>query len=150
MGINPKTRVDDLSGGSKRKVLIISAIISEPKLVILDEPTVGLDPEARREVWKLLLDMKKDGKTIILTTHYMEEAEELSDRIYFVNKRIMMEGSVRELKGKFSEYYEVLNLDTGEKYIVKGEEIRDFLQRSNFRFEVRLPSLEEIYMRLFQ
>ncbi|BCS93629.1 Trehalose/maltose import ATP-binding protein MalK [Metallosphaera sp. J1] len=150
MGIDPRARVDNLSGGNKRKVLIISAIISNPRVLILDEPTVGLDPEARRDVWNYLLEMKKDGKTIILTTHYLEEAETLSDRIYFLNKKILLEGKVSEIKQRFSEYYEVTNVDTGEKHYVKREELKEFLGRADFRFEVRLPSLEEIYMRLFQ
>ncbi|MCY0861956.1 MAG: ABC transporter ATP-binding protein [Metallosphaera prunae] len=150
MGIDPKARVDNLSGGNKRKVLIISAIISDPKILVLDEPTVGLDPEARREVWNYLVEMKKEGKTIILTTHYLEEAETLSDRVYFLNKKILLEGKVSEIKQKFSEYYVVTNVDSGEKYYVKREELMEFLGKANFRFEVKLSSLEEIFMRLFQ
>ncbi|ARM74610.1 ABC transporter ATP-binding protein [Acidianus manzaensis] len=149
--INPKAVVDDLSGGNKRKTLIASVLITDPKIIILDEPTVGLDPESRREVWEYIKEVKKEEKkTIILTTHYLEEAEELSDRVYFLNKKILMEGKVNEIKEKFSEYYEVTNVESGEKYYVKIHEIKDFIAKANFKFEVKLPSLEEIYTKVFE
>ncbi|AWR98350.1 ATP-binding cassette domain-containing protein [Acidianus sulfidivorans JP7] len=146
--LDGKKRVDDLSGGNKRKVLIASALISNPKLLILDEPTVGLDPEIRRDVWTYLKEWKKNGTTIIMTTHYLDEAEELSDRIYFMNKKILLSGKINDIKEKFSNYYEVMNIETGEKYYVKEENIKDFLSNINFKFEVKLPSLEEIYMKV--
>jgi len=146
--LEPKKRVDDLSGGNKRKVLIASAVISNPKLLILDEPTVGLDPEIRREVWDYLKELKKDGTTIIMTTHYLDEAEELSDRVYFMNKRILISGKIGEIRERFSNYYEVVNIENGERYYVKEDEIKKFLNSVNFRFEVKLPSLEDIYMKV--
>jgi lipooligosaccharide transport system ATP-binding protein len=78
------TPVDDLSGGMKRKLSVARSLINDPKILIMDEPTTGLDPTARRQIWDTILKLKLEGKTIILTTHYMEEAQELCDRIALV------------------------------------------------------------------
>lgn len=77
---------DDLSGGYKQRVLIARALIHNPKLVIFDEPTVGLDPHVRHQLWEDIRDLKKKNVTVILTTHYMDEAEMLSDRICILDK----------------------------------------------------------------
>jgi len=91
-------RFSKLSGGMKRKVGIAMALVGEPEVVFLDEPTTGLDPEARRETWRYLLAMKKEGRAILLTTHYMEEAERLSDRVAIMVKgRIAAIGKTQEL-----------------------------------------------------
>lgn len=74
-----------LSGGYRQRFLIARTLMHDPKLIILDEPTVGLDPQVRRQLWQVILDLKKEGKTIILTTHYIEEAEELSDRVCIID-----------------------------------------------------------------
>jgi lipooligosaccharide transport system ATP-binding protein len=79
-----KTTVDDLSGGMKRKLSVARALINDPKILILDEPTTGLDPTARRQIWDTVIRLRSEGKTIILTTHYMDEAQELCDRIGLV------------------------------------------------------------------
>lgn len=76
-----KSRVKELSGGQKQRLSITVALVNDPKVLFLDEPTTGLDPQARRHLWNLINDVKKDGKTVVLTTHYMEEAEVLCDRI---------------------------------------------------------------------
>ena len=76
-----KRRAEKYSGGMKRRLSVILALIHDPQIVFLDEPTVGMDPQSRRAVWGFLKELKKEGKTIILTTHYMEEAEELCDRV---------------------------------------------------------------------
>jgi len=94
-------RFSKLSGGMKRKVGIAMALVGDPEVVFLDEPTTGLDPEARRETWRYILAMKKEGRTILLTTHYMEEAERLSDRVaIMVRGRIAETGRTRELVSK--------------------------------------------------
>jgi ABC-2 type transport system ATP-binding protein len=76
--------IDELSGGTKQRVLIARALMHNPDIVILDEPTVGLDPDIRRKLWDIIKGLKKQGITVILTTHYLDEAEELSDRVCFL------------------------------------------------------------------
>nr|NGX29088.1 Daunorubicin/doxorubicin resistance ATP-binding protein DrrA [Candidatus Anoxychlamydiales bacterium] len=78
-----------LSGGYKQRFLIARTLMHDPKLIIMDEPTVGLDPKLRRLLWKFILDLKDEGKTIILTTHYLDEADILSDRICVINDGII-------------------------------------------------------------
>ncbi|MFC0562507.1 ABC transporter ATP-binding protein [Halalkalibacter alkalisediminis] len=78
--------VKKLSGGQRQRLAIGLAIISDPEIIFLDEPTTGLDPQARRNIWDIILELKKLGKTTILTTHYMEEAEKLSDRVCIVDQ----------------------------------------------------------------
>jgi len=87
-----------LSGGLKQRVGIAVALVNDPQIVFLDEPTTGLDPAARREVWKVIAGLKKEGKTVFLTTHYMEEAEELADHVAIISHgKIIAEGTVEEL-----------------------------------------------------
>jgi lipooligosaccharide transport system ATP-binding protein len=90
--------VEPLSGGMKRRLTIARGLINEPDMVLLDEPTTGLDPQARHLVWERLYRLKKQGVTLILTTHYMDEAEQLCDRLVVMdNARIVAEGSPRSL-----------------------------------------------------
>ena len=103
-------RVDPLSGGMKRRLTIARALISDPDLLLLDEPTTGLDPQARHVLWDRLYRLKQQGKTLILTTHYMDEAEQLCDRLVVMDKsRIVAEGSPRQLLDQYSTR-EVLEL----------------------------------------
>ena len=91
-------RVDPLSGGMKRRLTIARALINDPDLVILDEPTTGLDPQARHLLWERLYGLKRRRVTLIITTHYMDEAEQLCDRLVVMDEgRIVAEGSPREL-----------------------------------------------------
>jgi lipooligosaccharide transport system ATP-binding protein len=91
-------RVDELSGGMRRRLTIARALINEPELVLLDEPTTGLDPQARHVLWERLFQLKQRGVTQILTTHYMDEAEPLCDRLVVMDEgRIVDEGTPREL-----------------------------------------------------
>lgn len=93
-----KAKVDDLSGGMKRRLTIARALINDPRILLLDEPTTGLDPQARHILWDRLFRLKEQGTTLVLTTHYMDEAEQLCDRIVVVDKgRIMAEGSPASL-----------------------------------------------------
>jgi len=96
-------RVDDLSGGMKRRLTIARALISEPELMLLDEPTTGLDPQARHLVWERLYQLKRAGVTLVLTTHYMDEAEQLCDRLVIMDGgHIVAEGSPRDLIDRYS------------------------------------------------
>jgi lipooligosaccharide transport system ATP-binding protein len=93
-----KSKVEPLSGGMKRRLIIARALINEPDLVILDEPTTGLDPQARHLLWDRLYRLKREGATLIITTHYMDEAEQLCDRLVVMDKgKIVAEGSPRQL-----------------------------------------------------
>ncbi|MEH0110389.1 ABC transporter ATP-binding protein [Tersicoccus sp. MR15.9] len=98
-----KAKVDSLSGGMKRRLTIARALINEPRIVMLDEPTTGLDPQARHILWDRLFRLKEQGVTLVLTTHYMDEAEQLCDRLVVVDQgRIMAEGSPAALIRQYS------------------------------------------------
>ena len=96
-------KVEPLSGGMKRRLTIARALVSEPELLILDEPTTGLDPQARHLLWDRLYRLKQEGVTLIITTHYMDEAEQLCDRLAVMDRgRFAAEGSPRELIERYS------------------------------------------------
>ncbi|AYG05406.1 ABC transporter ATP-binding protein [Gryllotalpicola protaetiae] len=110
-----KTRIDDLSGGMKRRLTIARALINDPKILLLDEPTTGLDPQARHILWDRLFRLKEQGTTLVLTTHYMDEAEQLCDRLIVVDHgRIMAEGTPSSLIRHYSSR-EVLELRFGSE-----------------------------------
>jgi ABC-2 type transport system ATP-binding protein len=91
-------RVGTLSGGQKQRLAVACALVGDPELLFLDEPTTGLDPQSRRQVWEIVNGFKRRGRTVVLTTHYMDEAERLCDRIAVVDQgRIIAEGTPREL-----------------------------------------------------
>jgi lipooligosaccharide transport system ATP-binding protein len=98
-----KAKVVDLSGGMKRRLTIARSLINDPDLLLLDEPTTGLDPQARHLLWDRLFRLKQRGVTLVLTTHYMDEAEQLCDRLVVMDKaHIVAEGSPRQLIGQWS------------------------------------------------
>ncbi|MCH1882254.1 ABC transporter ATP-binding protein [Agrococcus sp. ARC_14] len=111
-----KSRVDGLSGGMKRRLTIARGLINSPKAMLLDEPTTGLDPQARHVLWDRLFRLKEEGTTLVLTTHYMDEAEQLCDRLVVVDKgTIVAEGSPSALIRQYSTR-EVLEVRFGSAH----------------------------------
>jgi ABC-2 type transport system ATP-binding protein len=101
LGERRNARTSELSGGQRQRLAVALALVNRPELVFLDEPTTGLDPAARRALWDLVLSLKRDGRTVLLTTHYMEEAEILCDRLAIMDHgRILEMGTVDELVSK--------------------------------------------------
>ena len=99
-----KAKVNELSGGQKQRFSIAAALVNDPVLLFLDEPTTGLDPQARHHLWQVIRKIQQDGKTIVLTTHYMEEAEELCDRVAIMdNGKIIAMAPPQELISKLLE-----------------------------------------------
>jgi ABC-2 type transport system ATP-binding protein len=98
LGEKRTTRTQDLSGGQRQRLSVALALVNDPELVFLDEPTTGMDPAARRALWDVVLGLKNEGRTVLLTTHYMEEAEILCDRLAIMDHgHILEEGTVNEL-----------------------------------------------------
>lgn len=136
-----QAKVDALSGGMKRRLTIARGLINDPRIILLDEPTTGLDPQARHILWDRLFRLKEQGKTLVLTTHYMDEAEQLCDRLVVVDHgRIMAEGSPAELIRQYSSR-EVLELRFGSD---RNEEVAAALEGSGDRIEV-LPDRILVY-----
>jgi len=121
-----KAKVDDLSGGMKRRLTIARALVNDPRILLLDEPTTGLDPQARHILWDRLFRLKEQGTTLVLTTHYMDEAEQLCDRLVVVDKgTIMAEGSPASLIRDHSSR-EVLEVRFGsERNAIVAEQIKN-------------------------
>lgn len=120
-----KAKYKALSGGQKQRFSIATTLINDPKIIFLDEPTTGLDPQARRNLWDLIIEIRKGGTTVVLTTHYMDEAEQLCDRVAFV------------------EHGEIIALDTPDNLI-------DNLVNSGFerKKEVKKANLEDVFINL--
>ena len=117
-------RVDTLSGGMQRRLTIARALVNDPELVVLDEPTTGLDPQARHVIWGRLSELRDQGKTLLLTTHYMEEAERLCDELVVVDHgRILDRGSPRELIARHVEP-EVIEVRGGADQVADWPEVR--------------------------
>jgi len=122
-------QVEDLSGGMKRRLTIARALINDPDLVILDEPTAGLDPQARHLLWDRLYRLKQQGATLIITTHYMDEAEQLCDRLVVMDKaKIVAEGSPRTLIEEYAPR-EVVELRISEDMEAAIEILKQFVPR---------------------
>jgi ABC-2 type transport system ATP-binding protein len=179
--VNLKDKANDqyknLSGGLKQRLGIAIALVNDPEVAFLDEPTTGLDPRARREVWEVLQGLKEKGKTVFLTTHYMEEAELLADRVAIISRgRIIAMGSPRELIADNANYqvltlqsvdeqvFEIVrkmgfepSLDDDNTIKVRVEQTDHVLQILNaiktagalyFGLDVRKPNLEEVFLKL--
>jgi len=159
-------RVHALSGGMKRRLIIARALIGDPELVIFDEPTTGLDPQARVLIWKHMLELKKQGRTLLLTTHYMDEAQRLCDYIVIIDEgRILDEGSPQELidrhvKGHVFEVQKPLlartsgdhwaQEDIGDSVLYFVENTADFIADlpDDAVYLHRQANLEDVFLRL--
>ncbi|MBS1988993.1 MAG: ABC transporter ATP-binding protein [Cyanobacteria bacterium SZAS LIN-3] len=124
-----KDRAGNLSGGMQRRLAIACALIKSPKVLFMDEPTVGLDPASRRQIWATLKELKKSGVAILLTTHYLEEAELLADRIGIIREgKLVAEGTVRELARKIHDLRGI-SFKLSEDVAVASAEIKAKLDR---------------------
>ena len=177
LGDRTEDRIQSLSGGMKRRLLVARALVNEPEMVVLDEPTTGLDPQARLAVWRSLESLKRRGVTLLLTTHYMEEAARLCDRLVIMDEgRIVAEGApgalvlehvgreVLELRvtGECDAEELVESLDgrleghdiTDEAlmlYAPDAEELLEAIDQERYPTEsalVRRASLEDVFLRL--
>lgn len=170
------SKTEELSGGMKRRLTIARALVNDPDILMLDEPTTGLDPQARHVLWDRLFRLKEHGVTLVITTHYMDEAEQLCDRLVVMDKgKIMAEGSPAELIKKYSSK-EVLEVRFGSSqndaaakkisgmgdrteilpdriliYAENGEEVLEKIVKlglSPLTSLVRRSSLEDVFLRL--
>ena len=123
-------RVDSLSGGMKRRLSIARSLVNRPDLLILDEPTTGLDPQARHVVWERLFRLKEQGVTLVLTTHYMDEAEQLCDRLVVMDKGVIVaEGATGELIQRYSTREVAEIRFTGGGHAAMAEQVEDLAER---------------------
>jgi len=160
-----------LSGGEKKRAIIASALASDAEVLMLDEPTSGLDAVARRKVWAVLREMVEQGKTILLTTHIMEEAEMVSDRLAIINKgQLVAQGTVEEIKSLVEEKFRVVvdgdprflekfannhsSMNFGSKrviYVDNGDEAIELVKKalkSGLKAEAAPITLEDVFVKL--
>jgi ABC-2 type transport system ATP-binding protein len=150
------SKVHQLSGGQRRRLDVALGIIGSPELLFLDEPTTGFDPEARRSFWELIRTLKSEGTTILLTTHYLDEAQELADRVGVINNGKLIEiASPSTLGGRNTAPAKVTWVENGmSKEILTNnptEEVIKLNQHFNGQIpelQVLRPNLEEIYLRM--
>jgi len=143
--------VKTLSGGLKRRLMIARALLHQPRLLFLDEPTVGLDPAIRRRIWSLIKKVCKDGVTIFLTTHYIEEAEYLADRVAFIHEgRLVRLGAPTEITASLGEWavdrFGESAIET--KYFQQRDEAHQYISDNNFEFTMRRVNLEDAFLAL--
>jgi len=146
-----KSLAKHLSGGQKRKLLIGTILVHDPELIFLDEPTTSLDPISRRNIWKTIQNLKTKGKTIFLTTHYMEEAQELSDIVCIMNEgEIVTMGSVKEVikkSGLKTIITAKLNNEEIRIETTKPDEVTaELLKKGAEEIDIRKPNLEDVFL----
>lgn len=152
--VNAKAR--ELSGGQRRRLDVALGIIGSPKLLFLDEPTTGFDPEARRSFWDLIRTLKAEGKTILLTTHYLDEAQALADRVGVINNGKIIEiATPQTLGGRNNAPAKVTWLENGVTNQIHTKDPTAEVLKLSQRFggsvpelEVSRPNLEEIYLKM--
>jgi ABC-2 type transport system ATP-binding protein len=166
----------NLSGGMKQKILVGMAMATETPLLFLDEPTIGLDPVSRRQVWSLIKDWKNKGRTIVLTTHYMDEAELLSDSIFIIDKgKVISKGTMtnlrntlnyqirvdinesikynnRDIKDLFFSFGKIIDISSNSirlfTYESNLKEISELAMKSNLSFAISPITLDDIFVNL--
>ncbi len=142
--------VKTLSGGLKRRVQIARALLHRPRLLFLDEPTAGLDPALRRRLWNLVKRVRLDGVTVFLTTHYLEDAESLADRVGLIHKgRLVTEGSPNDLMGRVGEWAvdAVGESDLSTSYHQTREEASRAMRAGSDGLTLRRVNLEDAFLR---
>jgi ABC-2 type transport system ATP-binding protein len=155
---NEDKRARQLSGGQRRRLDLALALVGDPELVFLDEPTTGFDPAARRTAWNVVRRLKALGKTVLLTTHYLDEAQSLADRVAIIKDgRIVAEGPPSEL-GAGGSTYRVSYVSQGRRVEHQTDDPTDLLHRLTGDalarderldgLEVARPTLEEVYLEL--
>ncbi|TML15731.1 MAG: ABC transporter ATP-binding protein [Actinobacteria bacterium] len=162
VGLSEKrdARVKTLSGGQRRRLDLGVALVGDPDLVFLDEPTTGFDPAARRAAWEMIRSLRSLGKTILLTTHYLDEAEQLADRVAVLREGLIIrEGTPAELTGGVSET-EVRYRRNGQEVVIRTTEPTRVLQELTTQalaeggelegLQVRRPTLEDVYLSLVE
>ncbi len=159
LGEKRDARIGSLSGGQKRRVDVAIGIVGDPELIFLDEPTTGFDPTARREAWSMIEGLKALGKTVFLTTHYMDEAQHLADRVAILREgEIVGQGSMGELSEQLKRTTTIECLLDGRQISIESERPQEDLRRLFARadelgtelteLEVRRPNLEDIFLDL--
>ena len=149
-----KKTAEELSGGLKRKLLVGTALVAAPPIVVLDEPTTGLDPHARREVWALIRSLHANGTTILVTTHYLDEAEVLSDLVAVIGKgQILAEGTIEYVRAlcrnRFKATFGEDSRSTETIYGQTRDEVLATLQQCEiYEYALTRTSLEDLYLEL--
>lgn len=143
--------VKTLSGGLKRRLMIARALLHQPKILFLDEPTVGLDPAIRRRIWGLIKKVRNDGVTVFLTTHYIEEAEFLADRVAFIHQgklvRLGIPADIMASLGAWAvDHFGESAINT--KYFTNRHEANDYIHNNDFELTLRRINLEDAFLSL--
>jgi ABC-2 type transport system ATP-binding protein len=146
------TLVTGFSGGMQRRLLLARALLPEPKVLFLDEPSIGLDPQIRRQMWDVIRKTRIDGRTVVITTHYIEEAEALCDRVGILRKgKLIAVDSPGHLKNSIGEYV-VEHIDPEGRLIQRTrrsrQEAHEFAQTVNGSVTVRKTNLEDVFIKL--
>ncbi|WP_329114404.1 ABC transporter ATP-binding protein [Streptomyces sp. NBC_01465] len=159
VGLDAKAdeRIKGLSGGQRRRLDVALGVIGGPELLLLDEPTTGFDPAARRQFWDLIRKLADEGTTIVLTTHYLEEAEELSDRLAVIAAgKVVAEGRPAELRSRFGdgatvEWTEPDGTPRSERTATPTRTVAELIHRFDGEIpglKISRPTLEDVYLRL--